>query len=127
MKNKKLNIILIIVNILAYLYFKNNLGSNFNSLDVFYVITPLVLLGLFFSKVKNIIWTLGFISVLCYVLYENNIIKNNPCSHIGCDINMGGLYAMYAFGIFTLVLVLTQIIQYFIKRSKEKNRINNIA
>ncbi len=126
MKNMSTIFLLVVINIICFYFFKKEMNVSFSYHDL-YVLIPILILARILSKVRYFIWSITLVLGMLLIIYGNALTKNSECTSIGCDINAYGLISPILLGAVTVILIITQIIQYFVKRSKEKNRINNIA
>ncbi len=120
MKKLIINFLFLTINILFYSFFKKELVADFVSKDL-YVLVPIILLALILSKAKYFLWSVLFISGSSIILYGNTLAQQSTCANIGCGINIYALYVPIALLGVTILLLLIQLIQFIIKRSRAKN------
>lgn len=129
--NTKIKIILKILltiisfGVLYYLY--SNHGDKGFGVKLYPIaILVFLVLARILSFWKYLIWSIVFMGSIGLILYGGVLSAKSTCAYVGCGINGAVIIAPIIVAITTGLLLLIQLIQYIIKRNKNKNSAGEI-
>lgn len=113
-------LILVIDIAVFYIFYKTYGDVNLQQKVILGGIVIIILLSKLLSFFKYFLWSVFLVSGIGLILYGNKLVQNSECTSIGCNINAYALIAPVILGTITILLLLIQLIQFIVKRSKAK-------